>query len=269
VAINRFLIRRAFVIRRAFEYFFQTKSVSPELLPRPIGEFISQTLEHPGFYEAYGEIEALRAELLASRRKFKALDLGAGSKAMQGSLRSVAKVAQVAAVKPKYGQLLFRLANRFEPRTLLELGTSLGIGTLYLAKANPDAQIHSLEGCPETAKIALENFEKMGIHNIQVHIGDFGEQLPKILDKLSNLDFVFVDGNHQKEPTIQYFEQCLIKSTTKTIFIFDDIHWSEGMEEAWHNIQNHPQVCTSLDVFQFGIVFLDPEMRPGHWTIRY
>jgi predicted O-methyltransferase YrrM len=91
--------------------------------------------------------------------------------------------------------------------------------------------------------------------------GDFAKTLPVLLESLQQIDLAFVDGNHRKVPTLQYFEQLLPKTTASSILIFDDIHWSAEMEEAWESIKAHPAVTLTIDLFFIGLVFVNPDFK--------
>ena len=164
--------------------------------------------------------------------------------------------------------LLNRLSGYFKPRRMLELGTSLGIGTTALALGSPDAGIITLEGCPETALIAKENFTYNGLKNIDIVTGEFNSSLGNALGRLSSVDMVYIDGNHRSEPTLTYFNECLKKSNEKTVFIFDDIHWSEDMETAWDKIKQHSSVSVTADLFTVGLVFLRTGIAKQHFTLK-
>jgi len=151
--------------------------------------------------------------------------------------------------------LLYRLAADLKPLNIIELGTCLGITTVYLQNASPKAKVYSLEGSPETAAVALETFQKAGLTNIAEITGNFDDTLPGVIKELDQLDFVFVDGNHQRDATLKYFEWCLPKVHEDTMLIFDDIYWSEGMKEAWSVIKAHPRVTVTVDLFWIGLVF--------------
>lgn len=125
----------------------------------------------------------------------------------------------------------------------------MGITTAYLAGASKASNIFTLEGSKNTAAIAQENFAKLGLQNINLIHGSFDDRLPGLLLEIQKADLAFVDGNHRKIPTLQYFQQFLQKSTDQSIFIFDDIHWSSGMEEAWKEIQDYPSVTLTIDLF--------------------
>ncbi|MGV9011874.1 MAG: O-methyltransferase [Flavobacteriales bacterium] len=217
----------------------------------------------------YAEIEVRRGALLKDHRMIAVTDFGAGPRLRTSLQRSVASIARTALKPRRQAEMLARLVAYFKPATLLELGTSLGITTLYLARANPSASLHTIEGCPAIAAIAQENFIASRRHNIHAHIGRFADQLELVLAELGRLDFAFIDGHHAKQPTLSYFDQCLAKAHNDTVFIFDDIHWSEGMDEAWSAIKAHPEVTVTIDLFHFGIVFLRKEQQREHFVLRY
>ncbi|HFC01093.1 MAG TPA: class I SAM-dependent methyltransferase, partial [Phaeodactylibacter sp.] len=156
---------------------------------------------------------------------------------------------------------LFRLVNFYKPKTMLELGTSLGISTLYQASASLNANFITLEGDPEIAKLARFHFEKFKIKNITLVEGQFDHTLLPALQRLKSLDYIFIDGNHRMQPTLSYFEEALKFAHNESVFVFDDIHWSEEMEAAWEKIKAHPQVRISIDLFHMGIVFFRKEKR--------
>lgn len=197
-------------------------------------------------------------------------DFGAGSRLNLSQERKVSAIAKSSLKPKKYSQLLFRMVNYFQPSFVLELGTSLGITSSYLASGNNNAKVITMEGSPHVAAIARKNFEWLQLKNISVIEGNFDETLPKLISSTQTADFVFIDGNHRKEPTIRYFEQLLPKISNNSIFIFDDIHWSKEMEEAWETIKQHNAVTLSIDLFFIGIIFFRKEQKEKqHFTIRF
>lgn len=218
----------------------------------------------------YVLLKNLRKELLRSDRKIEILDLGAGSRVNKSNIRKISTIARNAEKPARFGKLFNRLIRRFRPKTILELGTSLGLTTLYMSKADPDAKIVTFEGCPETARIAHENFEKAGAKNIDVVIGNIDETLVKKLSEMpESIDFAYFDANHRYEPTIRYFESCLPYITNDSVFVFDDIYWSSEMTQAWEYIKNHPQTTLTVDLFWIGIVFFRQEQAKEHFTLRF
>ncbi|MCU0445341.1 MAG: class I SAM-dependent methyltransferase [Microscillaceae bacterium] len=220
-------------------------------------------------YYAFAEVEALRRELWQSTQSIEVQDLGAGSRVHQSNRRNISEIARYSNARAKQGQLLFKLVAHFQPNQILELGTSLGTSTLYLAKAKPSAQVYTLEGCTQTAQIAQQNFKKLQVSNIQALIGNIDEELPKFLPTIDCLDLVFFDANHRFAPTIRYFEWCMSKAHSNSIFIFDDIHWSAEMEKAWETIKAHPKVSLTIDLFQMGLVFFQENPAKQHFILRF
>jgi len=219
-------------------------------------------------FSEYKTVETIRKQLLKRTDEIEITDLGAGSTVNKSNRRKISDIAKNSAKGGKWGELLFRMARRFEPETMVELGTSLGIGSLYQSLGNPNGNLSTFEGCPNTAAIAREQFQTAKV-NPTIIEGNFDDTLQPFLDSIEKLDWAFIDGNHQKEPTIRYFEQCLEKCHNDSILLFDDICWSQGMAEAWENIKAHERVTVTLDLFQVGIVFLRKEQPKQHFSIRY
>src|SRR5690606_1310758 len=154
--------------------------------------------------------------------------------------RRVSSLASNALKSPRMAQLIYRLVRDTRPGTVLELGTCLGITTLYLAKAQADARVITIEGCPQTAAVAREVFRSAKAGQIESLTGNFDEVLPGLLKTLPSLEVLFVDGNHRRDATLNCFERGLRILHEGSVHVFDDIHWSKGMEEAWERIKAHP-----------------------------
>lgn len=217
----------------------------------------------------YIEIEKLRQDLLHDERWISITDLGAGSHVNNNKKKQVKALAKNALKPAKLAQLIHRLAADINPRNIIELGTCLGITTAYLAKAAPEAKIISIEGCPETAAIARENLLKLDINNTELLVGNFDELLPGLISEIPELDFVFIDGNHRKDATLNYFEWCLPRLGENSMMIFDDIYWSHGMKEAWEQIKAHPDVTVTIDLFWIGLVFVRKGQAKEDFRIRF
>ena len=215
------------------------------------------------------EIENLRKKLLRNKTVIEITDFGAGSRIYKTNQREIRQIAKSAEKKPKFGKLLFRLIQWFKPATIFDLGTSLGITTIYESKAYRDARVTTFEGCPATAAIAQKNFEASNCQNIEVVVGNIDETLPKAISQIEQLDFAFFDANHRYQPTVNYFEMCLQKATEESVFVFDDIHWSDEMHEAWQYIKNHSQVMISIDLFFVGLVFFRKNQPKQDFVLRF
>ena len=229
----------------------------------------TSVVQHTGQYGPYAAIEARRRQLLASPASISVTDFGAGSHTGAGRQRRVADIARTAAKPRKLAQLLFRLVNYLRPATILELGTSLGLTTAYLAAADSRSRVVSFEGCPNVAAVARETFATLGLGNVEVVEGNIDDTLAPTLVVLgAPVDFVFFDGNHRYEPTLRYFEQCLAHRAEHSTFVLDDIHWSEDMERAWETIKTHPEVTLTVDLFYFGLVFFRQKQPKQHFWLR-
>lgn len=256
--------------RRYFRYLLKSKTKYDVHSPF-VFECLTQVLENKKKAKECGVIERLRRDLKSDTHQIMVQDYGAGAVESGKTQypRRICDMVRTAAKSPAHARLLYRLSQRYGGSQLLELGTSLGISSMYLAAACPEGQVTTLEGCPETAARARTHFKKAGFLNIQCTSGPFETTLAPTLKALKQLDFVFFDGNHRFAPTVQYFEQCLPYAGNDTLFVFDDIHWSEEMEKAWDHVRSHPRVTLSIDLFQLGLLFFRKENTPQHFILRY
>ncbi|WP_424494779.1 O-methyltransferase [Salinimicrobium sp. GXAS 041] len=221
-------------------------------------------------HAAYEVIENYRKKMLQNRNSINITDFGAGSKVFSSDERKIAAIAWNSGITPKRGRLMNRLVRYLNIKNALELGTSVGIGSVSMVAGN-DVKLTTIEGCPETAKVAEKGFKQFELDNINLKVGKFEpvlEEITKNADKNPLFDMVFIDGNHQKEATLAYFEKLLPVLHNDSVVIFDDIHWSRGMEEAWSAIIEHPKVSVTIDTFFQGFVFFRKEQRKEHFVIR-
>ncbi len=219
-------------------------------------------------YPKYQILKNFRDSLLQNQNTIEVTDFGAGSKIFKSNERQISKIANTAGITTRNSELLFRLVNYFKPESVVEIGTSLGLATSALALGNESASITTLEGCPETAKVAQRLFEQFDFRNTEITVGEFQKTLSSSDFRLSTLDFIYFDGNHQKEATLKYFDQLLPTINNHSVWIFDDIHWSSDMEQAWDIIKKNPKVTVTIDTFQWGIVFFRTEQVKEDFIIR-
>jgi predicted O-methyltransferase YrrM len=224
-------------------------------------DLVVSVLNDKGNYYCYEPIEALRKDMLQKDEWVTILDLGAGSRKGTSDQRKVSAIAKTALKPRKYSQLLFRLANYFKSGTILELGTSLGITTCYLASVQHNVRVITMEGVPGIAAKAQDNFRRMGFENIQFIEGNFDNTLPPVLKATSKVDFAYIDGNHRYEPTVRYFEQIFPHLQPGSCVVLDDIHWSREMEAAWNKVKVDKRVILTIDLFFIGLVFINPDIK--------
>ncbi len=224
-------------------------------------DFVATVLNDKRSYYAYEKIEQVKKMLLLDERTLTCHDLGGGSSRKLNKFQKVSKIAGRAICTQKFGRLLFRLANHYPSRTIVELGSSFGISASYMASADSSSNVVTMEGAPDIAGIAKETFHRLGLDNIALVAGNFNESLDVVLTDNPPADFVFIDGNHRKKPVLEYFEKFLNKISPSSLIIIHDIHWSREMEEAWDTIQQHPKVKMSIDIFSAGLVFFREEFQ--------
>ena len=223
-------------------------------------DFIQNTLEDKRSFYAFKELDVLRAHLRSDKRTINYIDFGAGSYKTLPQKRQVRDIALTSVSGKFFSELLFKIAHWLKPEYVLEIGSSLGLSTSYLARGHPFYKFITLEGAPEVAHLA---HHVLADHapGVELKVGRFEETLAPALQELGRLDLAFIDGNHTYEATLSYFSQCLEKCHDGSVLIFDDIHWSKGMENAWCEIKRHKDVRLSIDLFFMGIVFFRKDIK--------
>jgi predicted O-methyltransferase YrrM len=246
---------------------FLLKSTNQHGVHSPfVYNLVTKCFYNNGSHKEYAQLKVFRKALVNNSNIINIKDFGSGSRMFKSNQRTISQMAKRSGITSKRAKFLFRLTKYFNANNILELGTLLGLGTSALSLGNNKAQIISIEGCPETASVAQNQFSTFKLNNIDLRVGTFENILPKI--DISNNDLIFFDGNHTKEATLNYFEMLLPTATNNSVFIFDDIHWSKGMTEAWETIIKHPKVTVSIDTFFWGIIFFRKEQVKEHFVIR-
>ena len=216
---------------------------------------------------AYSILKNYRKSLLDNKNVIEVTDFGAGSRVFKSNQRQIEKIAKTAGISPKRAELLYRIVNYFQPENILEIGTSVGLATSALSLGNPKGKITTLEGCLKTMAIAINQLQLHNLKNIEFVTTEFSIYL-NTATKHCGWKLIYFDGNHQKQATLDYFELLLPSISNESVWIFDDIHWSCEMEEAWEIIKNHPKITVTIDTFQWGIVFFRMEQKKEHFVIR-
>ena len=149
---------------------------------------------------------------------------------------------------------------------IVELGTSLGITTAYMAAVDSRNRVVTYEGCPAVAKIAQANWKSLGIKNIECRVGEI--DVEKLDAELEQVDVAFVDANHTYASTRAYINILLQKVHAKSVLVVDDIHHSAEMERAWREICADERVTSTMDLYQMGLVFFDKYYWKRHYVMK-
>lgn len=226
--------------------------------------FIRDILPEKYPFYVFKDIERIRNRMLSNDSTIEVTDFGTG----ESRQRSIADIAHKALKSPRQAQLLFRIIRHSGHKNILELGTSLGISTMYMASVSTKCHCLTLEGCPQTSAVAQQNFDRLKLNQIKLIICNIDEELENILVAGGRQDFIFIDANHRYDPLMRYFELCVNHIGEDSVIVVDDIYWSPEMEIAWKAIKEHPGVRTTIDVFHMGIVFFHPMLTKKHYKVR-
>lgn len=246
-------------------YFFRANNAQTIHSPF-IFEFYNKIFKAKSVFPDFSIIETERKKLIANNSTINRQDFGAGTK--KNTPEKISSLAKTSLKPKKWSQLLFRIIKYYNYRTIIDLGTSFGVTTAYLAKSNTDVQVYTFEGCPETLKIAQSTFQNLDIQNVHFVLGNIDLTLEDNLKKIKQIDLAFFDANHKEEPTIRYFEKCLKFKAENSCFVFDDIYWSVEMKNAWERVKSHDEVSISIDLFFVGIVFFRKGIIKQHFILK-
>ncbi len=241
-------------------HFFQAKRKGHGVHSPFVYKLCEEVIYNQNSYYDFIELERLRAALLNNEQEIEITDLGAGSKTFKTKLRKIKSIAAKGISSSRQSQIFYKLINVLGLRYSIELGTSLGLNTMYLAKACKKGQVLSLEGSANLIHVAKQLVYRHEVNNIHFIEGNFDDTFSKALELNPALDFLYIDGNHSYEATLRYFESALSYKNKHSVFVFDDIYWSKGMSKAWEMIKKNPQVTLSVDCFYFGMIFFRPEI---------
>ncbi|MEI6764151.1 MAG: class I SAM-dependent methyltransferase [Bacteroidota bacterium] len=234
-----------------------------------IYDFYTRVVSDETKYKGYKNGEDARLRMLSDERIIEVTDYGTGGRELKGQQRKVRDIARKYACNKKDGALLFRITQWRKPESIIELGTSVGIGSAHLKSGNQQSKLITIEGCPNTAAVAAENFRLSDL-DITVIVGNIDDTLEQAINLCRNkINLVYFDGNHTKEATISYFCKCRDAASENAIFVFGDIHWSAGMEEAWDEIKKDSAVKVTIDLFHLGIVFFSADLSKQDFVLKY
>lgn len=230
-------------------------------------EFVSKVLFDKKKYTDYSLVEKQVKLLQNNPVSLEIVEYGAGSAVFSSTKRKICEIARYAGTEQKMGRLLYRIAQYYKPKIVIELGTSLGIGSMYLAKGlGTNGRVFTVEGIKTLVDVARQNSQALGLTNIDFTISNFDESIDKLEEFIKGFVVVFIDGNHTYEATLRYFRLFNAKIQNGLIII-DDIYWSRAMEKAWNEIKDLSEV--SFDLFSAGIVMKGEMLTPHRYKIRF
>lgn len=227
--------------------------------------FVQSTLHCEHEYYCFEKIENLRNQNALNKKTVNIIDYGTGSNRSS----TISTITKTALQSKKNAQLLFKIANYLKAQNIVELGTSLGITTAYLAAHKSKSQCISLEGSAEIADIAKQNHQILGLKNIEIIVGNIDNTLASSIAKIESIDLAYIDANHNYASCMEYFEELLNKVHENSVVVIDDIYWSVGMQKAWNEIKQHPATTSTIDIYHMGIVFFKPFLHKENFKIVF
>lgn len=221
-------------------------------------------------------IEEHRLQLRREPTVLNYTDPGAGSRLLSPISNSgnrqreitVARLARTSLQSARFCRLLYRMVQYFQCKNILEMGTSLGITTAYLASAAPEGRVYTIEGAEPIARKAAAFFAQQDLRQVHLQNELFDNALANLAPE-NRFDLIYLDGDHQGNKVLEYFSILMKHIHNSSVLVLDDIRWSTSMFEAWKKICRREEVRISVDMFHLGILFFDPRLTKEHFTIRY
>lgn len=210
-------------------------------------------------------LSELQSKLNKDKRSIEISDFGAGSKKLS-NIRTIRSIYNTSSSRGKFGTLLYQLVHHFKPKSVLEFGTSMGIGAICMASGNSNSKITTVEGCSNTFGVASENIAESQLKNIESVNSTFDSYLDGLTNEI--FDLIFIDGHHDGVALSNYMRRLEGHSHNETIFILDDIRWSESMFKAWETIKSDARYHVTIDFFRMGMIVPRKEQEKEHFVIR-
>jgi predicted O-methyltransferase YrrM len=238
-------------------------------------KLITQCFYNKNYFKAYGIWDNAQIKILESKEILEVENLGAKSKVFERNKRAVSTIAEQTSISKKRARLMIRLVDYLSVENALELGTSIGLGSFSIA-GNGKTSLTTVETCQKTSAFADQLFKSEGLENITTLSSSFSEYLQNFgsrknieqADSINKFDLVFINGHHDGEDTLNYFEFLLAFKHNDSLFIFNDIHLSPSMEKTWEQIKVHEDVKVTIDTFKWGLVFFRQEQVKQDFVIR-
>lgn len=230
-------------------------------------EFVNRVMYKAFPDDKIKQIEEITHQLKQRKELIPFREFGAGSTILRGNQRKIGDIVKYTAIESKTGILLYNMSRFYQFKVVLELGTSVGISTMYLASGlDNQGIVYTVEGNLSLTEIAKRNVEELGLQNVRFISQNFDPVLPNIVKKLDSPCLAFIDGNHNYQATLKYYNEISV-AIKKGFIVIGDIYWSKDMERAWKTIKE--SAVTTIDLYYTGIVFIDELLTPGNYIIRY
>ena len=211
------------------------------------------------------EVEKLRNVMLNSSESIHIFNFGTD----KSKMAKIKNIASTSLTSKRRSKIIYHLIQHFNCKNIIELGTNLGINTLYMSAANPEASVYSIEACPNLYQKAKQNSSAVKIENVIIINDLFENALPKVLQQIKSFDFIYIDGNHSYEATMKYVNWCLQYKTNESMILLDDIHWSKEMYKAWKKIKEKNEITLTIDYYYSGLIFFKKELSKQNFKLRY
>lgn len=210
--------------------------------------FITKVIDERYGYYAYNDIELIRRQLVHRNCPMLKTD-----------------------IKRSHGELLFRIVNYFKPERLIQIGTSAGIGSLYMTAPSSRLNYLLLDSDDNNAEQTIWSLRKFNpkASSVSVIAGDYLKTLPAALSKMSAVDFLFFNSAKDKEKNMIYLDEAIKYVQSDTVFFIEGIRSNREMRQLWKNICLREDVSVTFDLYNVGVVFFNKKLHKQNYIVFF
>lgn len=139
----------------------------------------------------------------------------------------------------KINRFLFRLVNRMQPATIVEVGCPSAT-SLYLQSAKPSADY--------------------------LFAADLSELF---LDAGVPVDFLYLNDYRHPELIEETFRICVSRTTPGSVFVVYGICYSKAMKTLWERLQTDERVGITFDLYDVGLLFFDKTKIKQDYKVNF
>ena len=167
-------------------------------------------------------------------------------------------------IKRKRARMLFRMVNRFQPTHILEIGSSGGITTLYMKRANSNSYITIAEPRHEIAEQTRKMLAEKNC-TATVTETDFKTAMQSYLQTPDIRPFILVN----RMPKAAYHNLADLLDTSLipyTVLLIDGIN-HKMQRTVWKHLISDERVRVAMDMKHYGLILCNPKLNKQTYYI--
>ena len=161
------------------------------------------------------------------------------------------------------GRILYNVVKVMESRHVIELGTYLGMSTMFLLEAldtaGPEAHVTTIELHDKYHSIASALLDQRFKGRVTCIQGLTEEVVPELGRTMTGVDLMFHDAGHTGENYVRDFKAAEPSLASGAVLLFDDIRWRDPSvatsdprcHDGWMEVTRHPRVRRAGEIDEY------------------